>query len=72
MTINGTGVAGDTVTVYDGSTVVGTDDRRHERHLAAEARRMASGSHTLTATQTLVAGVTSNASAAVTVTVPAH
>ncbi len=33
---------------------------------------MNSGSHTLTATQTLVAGVTSNASAAVTVTVPSH
>jgi large repetitive protein len=33
---------------------------------------MASGSHTLTATQTLVAGVTSNAGAAVTVTVPSH
>ena len=34
--------------------------------------RLASGSHTLTATQTLTAGVTSNASAGFIVTVPAH
>lgn len=33
---------------------------------------MSSGSHSLTATQTLVAGVTSNASAAFAVTVPSH
>ena len=34
--------------------------------------RLASGSHTLTATQTLTAGVTSNASAGFIVIVPSH
>ena len=71
MVVGGTGTAGETITVYDGSTAIGTTT------VAANGTwtlspRLASGSHSLTATQTLVAGITSNASAAFAVTVPSH
>jgi large repetitive protein len=71
VTVNGTGLSGETITLYDGSTVIGTTT------VAANGTwqikpSLGSGSHTLTATQTVVAGVTSNASGAVVVTVPSH
>ena len=71
VTLGGTGTAGETITVYDGPTAIGTTT------VAANGTwtlspRLASGSHSLTATQTLVAGITSNASAAFAVTVPSH
>ena len=67
VTVSGTGVDGDTVTLYSGSTVVGT------KVVSGGAWSMtislSAGSYTLTATQT-AAGVTGAASAAVGVTVP--
>jgi VCBS repeat-containing protein len=71
VTVHGTGVAGETITVYDGSTAVGTATVASNGTWTLSAR-LASGSHTLTATQTLTAGVTSNASAGFIVTVPSH
>jgi large repetitive protein len=71
VTLSGTGVAGETITIYDGSANVGTVT------VAANGTwtrtvNLASGTHTITATQTLTAGVTGAASAPLTVVVPAH
>jgi hypothetical protein len=55
----------------DGSTVVGTATVAANGTWSLKVN-LASGSHTLTATQTLTAGVTSAASAAWVVTVPSH
>lgn len=71
VTVGGTGTAGETITLYDGSTVVGTATVAANGTWSLRVT-MASGSHTLTATQTLTAGVTSAASAAWVVTVPSH
>ena len=71
VTVNGTGTAGETITLYDGSTVVGTATVAANGTWSLRVT-MSSGSHTLTATQTLTAGVTSAASAAWVVTVPSH
>ena len=71
VTVKGTGVAGETITLYDGSTAVGTATVNSSGTWQLTVS-LASGTHTLTATQTLTAGVTSTASAAVSVTVPAH
>ena len=71
VVVGGTGTAGETITVYDGSTVIGTATVAGNGSWTLSVH-LASGSHSLTATQTLVAGVTSNASAAFAVTVPSH
>jgi len=71
VTVGGTGAAGETITLYDGSTVVGTATVASNGTWTLSVH-LASGSHTLTATQTLTAGVTSNASAGFIVTVPSH
>ena len=68
VTVNGTGISGETITLYDGSTVVGTVTVGSGGTWQLKVS-MATGTHTLTATQTLTAGVTSLASAAVVVTV---
>ncbi len=71
VTVGGTGTAGETITLYDGSTAVGTATVGSNGTWSL-TQRLSSGSHTLTATQTLTAGVTSAASAAWVVTVPSH
>ena len=71
VTFSGTGVAGETITLYDGSTAVGTATVASNGKWTLTVK-LAAGTHTMTATQTLVAGVTSAASAAVTVVVPSH
>jgi hypothetical protein len=71
VTVHGTGVAGETITLYDGSTAVGTATVASNGTWTLPVR-LASGSHTLTATQTLTAGVTSNAGGGFIVTVPSH
>jgi hypothetical protein len=65
------GAAGDTITLYDGSSSIGTATVASNGTWSLKVK-LASGSHTLTATQTLTAGVTSSASAAWAVTVPSH
>jgi hypothetical protein len=69
VTLTGTGLAGKTITLYDGGTAIGS------AVVAANGTwsltvRLTPGAHTLTATQTVVAGVTSSASSAIVVTVP--
>ena len=71
VTVGGTGAAGETITLYDGSTVVGSAAVASNGTWTLSVH-LASGSHTLTATQTLTAGVTSNTSAGFIVTVPSH
>ena len=71
VTVGGSGTAGETITLYDGSTVIGTATVASNGTWSLSVR-LGSGSHSLTATQTLTAGVTSLASAAFAVTVPAH
>ena len=69
VTVGGTGIAGDTITLYDGTTVIGTATVASNGTWSRTVM-LAAGTHTLTATQTLVAGVTSAPSAAVVVVVP--
>lgn len=69
--LSGTGVAGETIMLYDGSTAIGTVVVG-AGGTSSKTVSLSSGTHTLTATQKLVAGVTSAASAARTVTVPSH
>jgi len=71
VTFTGTGVAGETITLYDGTTNVGTVTVASNGTWTLTVK-LATGTHTITATQTLVAGVTSPASNTVTVTVPSH
>jgi Bacterial Ig-like domain len=71
VSFSGTGVAGETITLYDGSTNVGTVTVASNGTWTLTVK-LASGTHTMTATQTLTAGVTSAASAPVTVVVPSH
>ena len=71
VVLGGTGTAGETVTVYDGSTAIGTATVAANGSWTLSVH-LASGSHSLTATQTLVAGITSNASTVFTVSVPSH
>jgi large repetitive protein len=71
VTFSGTGVAGETITLYDGSTNVGTVAVASNGTWTLTVK-LASGTHTMTATQTLTAGVTSVACAPVTVVVPSH
>ncbi len=71
-TVTGKGVAGDTITVYDGSTVVGTTTVPSNGTWTVTVTFTTAGVHSLTATQSL-SGLASIASAAfpVTVTAPA-
>jgi hypothetical protein len=64
-------VAGETITLYDGSTQVGTATVATNGTWTLTVK-LAAGTHTMTATQTLTAGVTSAAEAPVTVVVPSH
>jgi hypothetical protein len=66
--VSGTGVVGDTVTVYDGSTPVGSAVIGKNGTWSVNVR-LASGTHTLSTTQTVGSFVTGPAGAAVTVTV---
>jgi autotransporter-associated beta strand protein len=63
--LTGTGTAGDTVTVYDGTTALGTTTVAGNGSWSYTLGVLANGSHSLTATQTDVAGNTSAASAAI-------
>jgi hypothetical protein len=71
VTLTGSGVAGDLITLYDGGTAIGTATVASNGTWTLTVK-LSSGSHMLTATQTLTAGVTSAASSAVVVTVPSH
>jgi hypothetical protein len=71
VTVGGTGTSGETITLYDGGAQVGTATVASNGTWSLRVT-MNSGSHSLTATQTLTAGVTSNASSAWSVTVPSH
>ena len=68
VTVKGTGVAGETITLYDGSTQVGTTTVASNGTWQITVS-LGVGVHMLTATQTLIAAVTSNPSAAASVTV---
>ena len=68
-TITGTGTAGDTVTLRDGGTVVGSGTVASNGSWSIVTTTLASGSHTLAATQTDVAGNVSTASAALRLTI---
>ncbi|MGZ5528971.1 MAG: Ig-like domain-containing protein, partial [Limisphaerales bacterium] len=67
-TLTGTAVANSTVQVFDGTTQVGTATTDSSGHWTLTTTQLADGSHSLTATDT-VAGTTSTASSALTVTV---
>ncbi|HVN62290.1 MAG TPA: Ig-like domain-containing protein, partial [Gaiellaceae bacterium] len=71
VTFTGTGVAGHTITLYDGSTVVGTVTVATNGTWTLTVK-LASGTHTITATDTQIAGVTSAPTAPVSVVVPSH
>ena len=68
VTVKGTGVAGETITLYDGSTAVGTATVASNGTWQLTVN-LGVGVHSLTATQTLIAAVTSAPSAAASVTV---
>jgi Ca2+-binding RTX toxin-like protein len=67
-TVSGTGVAGDTIALYDGSTVVGTANVGGNGTWSIQLA-LAGGSHVLTARQSSAPGITGAASAASTITV---
>ena len=71
VTFSGTGIAGETITIYDGSNAVATVTVA-SNGTWTKSVTLGSGTHTITATQTQLPGVTSAASAAVSVTVPSH
>ena len=62
-TVSGSGVAGDTITLYDGSTVVGTTNVGGSGTWSIQLT-LTGGSHVLTARQSSAPGITSAASAA--------
>ena len=68
-TITGTGTAGDSVTLYDGNSVVGTETVAANGTWSITTGMLASGSNSLTAIQTDVAGNMSAASTALGVTI---
>jgi hypothetical protein len=70
VTVSGTGVQGDTVTLYDGGVAIATVRITSASGAWSLTVSLAIDTHVLTATQTLVAGVPSAASNAVTVVVP--
>jgi hypothetical protein len=69
-TVTGTGVPGDTVTLYDGTTVVGTARVDQNGAWAIQNVALVGGANALTATQTVAPGVTSGASQTFVATVP--
>nr|WP_321985505.1 Ig-like domain-containing protein [uncultured Lichenicoccus sp.] len=68
-TITGTGTAGDTVTLRNGGTAVGTAMVAGDGSWSVTTSTLAAGSHSLTATQTDVAGNVSAASASLALTI---
>ena len=68
LTLNGVAVAGSTVNVYDGATLLGTAVASGIGVWSFATAALASGAHSFTATDT-VAGLTSAASAALNVTI---
>ena len=69
VTLSSSGVAGDTITLYDGGTAVGTVTVAANGSWTLTVK-LNSGTHTITATDTLTAGVTSAPTAPLTVVVP--
>ena len=69
--VSGTGVAGDTITIYDGATAIATVVVG-AGGTWSKTVSLGVGTHTLTATQYVVSAVPSAAGAAVTVTVPSR
>ncbi len=67
--IDGHGIAGDRVTLFDGTTVVGTGTVATDGTWQITTTTLADGSHSLTATETDAAGTTSAASAALVLTI---
>jgi hypothetical protein len=70
-TVSGTGIAGQTITLYDGTTAIATVVVG-AGGTWSKSVSLGIGSHSLTATQYLVSGVPSAASAPVVVTVPSR
>ena len=73
LTLTGTAAANSTVTVFDGSTMVGTGDRRTAAvngHLTTST--LSDGVHSLTATDTDSSGQSSSPSSAFAVTIDTH
>jgi Ca2+-binding RTX toxin-like protein len=68
FTVTGTGVAGETITLYDGGVAVGSATVSYNGSWSITAS-LAPGTHVLTATQTVAAGVTSVVASVGTVTV---
>ena len=68
LTLTGTAVASSTVNVYDGATLLGTATANASGAWTFTSGTLGNGAHSFTATDT-VSGVTSGASAALTVTV---
>ena len=66
--ITGMGVPGDTVTLYDGTTVIGTAVVGGNGQWSVTSSTLANGVHSLTSTQTDIAGNVSAASAALMLT----
>ena len=73
-TVSGTGVVGDTISLFDGSSLVGSATVQNGNSWSIQNVAFRGGSNSLTATQTQVPGVTSVASVplVITVTVPAQ
>jgi Big-like domain-containing protein len=71
LTLQGTAVAGSTVNVFDGTTLVGTTTANSSGAWTATTSMLADGSHSLTATDSNSGG-TSAASAALSVTIDTH
>ena len=71
VTVGGTGVAGETVTLYDGGTAIGTVTVAADGTWALTVY-LGNGSHTFTATQALAAGPASDPSAAFTLQLGGH
>ena len=67
--ITGSGIPGDTVTLYDGLTVVGTAVVAGNGTWSVTSAMLAAGVHSLTSTQTDIAGNISPASAALALTI---
>jgi hypothetical protein len=70
-TFAGTAVAGSTVNLYDGSTLVGSGTADSSGNWSVTTSTLADGSHTITATDTTANG-TSTASAGLGVTIDTH
>ena len=69
--INGLGIPGDTVTLYEGTTVIGTSIVGESGHWAITTTTLSSGVHSLTGIQTDAAGNVSEVSAPLALTITA-